>query len=364
MRVMALHRDERGANAVIVAILLVALLGMLSLSVDGGFLYAKFRGIRNANDAAALAAALSCGKKEGQGTATTQADTFARDNVGNAIEVPGLPPVYTPSCDASAGTVTVHYQGQQTLYFSPVVGVTSPKTVSAAATAAWGVAGGASNVSPLMLSMNRLSNCNVPYGPGLVVGVTKCAFYWNNDPSVLGNAAWGLMNLSEWNVAPTFNCSNAGQSSYATWLLNGFPGSLVLNDPPPTYVCRDSGNFGGALDNDIQRAIAANHPYAFPVDDQTKQIDRNGNICPPPNCTPDKYYIAGFAWLQLADLCTGTGGGRWNCSDPNDLTLCSQFQADSNTRCLVSVWEGFTTTGLDPGGGGTFGNVLAVALKG
>jgi len=54
MRVTDRLRDESGATAVIVAILIVALVGMLALTVDGGLLWAKYRRIRTANDAAAL----------------------------------------------------------------------------------------------------------------------------------------------------------------------------------------------------------------------------------------------------------------------------------------------------------------------
>jgi Flp pilus assembly protein TadG len=361
MRVMVRLREEGGANAVIVAILLVVLLGMLSLSVDGGFLFLKFRAMRNANDAAALAAALSCAKGEGLAAANGQADALAADNVADALRV--TDPVYTPSCAPAAGKVMVHYKGQQSLFFSQVVGVSSPKTVSATATATWGKAGGASNVSPLMLNMNRLSSCNIPDGPGLVPGVTKCTFFWNNGQ--LGNAAWGLMNLQQWNVQPAANCSNAGQTSYASWLQYGFPGALVLNNPPPTYVCRDSGFFGGALDNDIQQAIATGNPYAFPVNDSSKQLDKNGVLCPAPSCTsPDKYDVVGFAWLKLVDLCVGTGGGRWRCGSLLSLPLCQAYQADSNSRCLVTEWEGFTTNGLYGNGGGSFGNLIAVALTG
>ena len=127
-------RDERGATAVFVAILLVVLLGMLSLSVDGGALFLKYRAIRTANDAAALAAALSCAKKEGVTAANAQANLLAADNVFDAAPVNA--PVYDPSCDADAGTVTVHFQGEQQLFFSRVVGVSSPKPVGATATAA------------------------------------------------------------------------------------------------------------------------------------------------------------------------------------------------------------------------------------
>ncbi len=352
---MSRLHEERGANAVMVALLLVVLLGMLSLSVDGGFLYLKFRGMRNANDAAALAAALSCAKGEGQVEADAQADLLATRNVSDAND-DLAPPVYDPSCDAPAGKVTVHYEGEQKLFFSQVVGVSSPKPVGATATASWGLAGGAARVAPLMLSMDRLSDCDIPYGENLVIHETWCSFWWDNDPDNLGNAAWGLMNLDQWNVLPTDQCSNAGQSSYASWLEFGFPGTLLMNPyPEPTYACRDSGFFGGALDNAIETAIATGEPYAFPVNDPSQQIDSDGNLCPSPGCTPDKYYIVGFAWLKLIGIY------RWQ--DPEFATYCGGFPATANSRCLVAQWEGFTTSSI-LGGGATFGNMIAVTLSG
>src|ERR687892_1883388 len=64
-------REERGATAVIVVLSLFALFGMIVLTVDvGGLLWAR-RGMVNASDAAALAAAQSCV------TATENEETFA-----------------------------------------------------------------------------------------------------------------------------------------------------------------------------------------------------------------------------------------------------------------------------------------------
>lgn len=362
-RVMTRLREEGGANAVMVALLLVVLLGMLSLSVDGGLLYTKYRAVRNANDAAALAAALSCAKGDGQFAADAQADDLAQRNVSSAQRA--ADPVYTPSCTRDGGKVTVHYKSEQNLFFSQVVGVSSPKIVSTTSTAAWGLASGATRASPLMLSMDRLSDCNIPDGMTEAdKDVATCTFWWDNSSANLGNSAWGLMNLTLWNVTPTENCNNAGQSSYRSWLEFGFPGSLVLNDPPPTYVCRDSGYFGGALDNDIRRVLGGT--LAFPVSDPSEQLDRNGNVCPSPGCSsPDKYYIVGFAWLKLIDLCDGAGGGRWRCGSASSVPLCAGYPTpDSNSRCLVTRWEGYQTSGLSPGGGATFGNIIAVTLSG
>ncbi|GAA2172273.1 hypothetical protein GCM10009784_02060 [Arthrobacter parietis] len=60
MRRMNQKSDERGAVAVIVAILLVALLGFAAIAVDVGMLYAEKAQLRNGADAAALSIAQTC----------------------------------------------------------------------------------------------------------------------------------------------------------------------------------------------------------------------------------------------------------------------------------------------------------------
>jgi Flp pilus assembly protein TadG len=341
--------DEHGVAGLMIVIVVAVIIGLLSFAIDGGGLFLKRRAMVNANDAAALAAALSCSRHAGGAAATASADQLAAANVANAVEAAA--PVYTPSCDASGGKVTVHYQATQRLFFAQIVGVSGPKVVSTTATATWGGAGAASNVSPLMLDLRHTfsPNCDIPNVP---VG-TICYFWWDNSSQYLGNAAWGLMNLAQWDVSPTAGCSNAGQSSYKSWLLNGFPGALTLNNPPPTYVCRDSGFFGGALDNDIQAAIDTGQQYAFPVNDPNGQIDKTGHLCPPPACTPDKYDIVGFAFLKPVGIYKQNDSLYVNCAAVKD----------SNARCLAAKWVGYSTSGVDPGGGGNYG-VIAVGLSG
>ena len=87
-----LHRvdpdDERGATLLIVALSMVAIFGMVVLTVDLGGLLVKRRGMVNASDAAALAAAESFATNQAsannQGPAQSQADTYATQNQGYA----------------------------------------------------------------------------------------------------------------------------------------------------------------------------------------------------------------------------------------------------------------------------------------
>ena len=77
---LRLRRDD-GATAVIVVLTLVALLGVIVLTVDVGQLLYKRRAMVNASDAAALAAAQSCAGLADSDSPTAMANTFAANNV-------------------------------------------------------------------------------------------------------------------------------------------------------------------------------------------------------------------------------------------------------------------------------------------
>jgi hypothetical protein len=346
---MRRHRtDERGVVALTVALLLVLILAMCALAVDGSVLYLKHRDVRTANDAAALAAAWSCGRDQGLATAEAQADAYAVDNVFNAAKK--VPNVYTPDCDADSGTVTVNYEAEQNLLFGPAIGAGSSKWVSASATAKWGGAGGASKVAPLMISEHRLADCDIP-SDDLVPYVDRCVFWWDNAMDANGSGTWGLMNLDTWGVDWAYNCQAPGLSSYRDWMTYGYPGALFLADEgEPTYVCADSGFYGGALNNVFDRGIG--QEFAFPVNDPNTQIDRSGAACPP-DCKPDKYNIVGFAYLKIE--------GVFKPSDAGWATYCSAVPPEystGSTRCLVALWVGFSRSPIvSDGEGENFGIV-------
>lgn len=359
MRVRVRLSDDSGATAVIVAILILVLVGMLSLAVDGGILWAKYRGVRTANDAAALAAAYSCATGEGLAGAETAADDIAAANVADAAST--QPGTYPQGCTVEGGQVTVYFGGEQTLMFGPAIGVSSPRPVAAQATALWGGAGGASNVAPLMLSLDRLSDCDIPDGPELVVGVSRCFFWWDNgtrnDTTALTNAEWGLVDLTTWGVEPWGGCGgNVSQSDVGNWITNGYPGSLLI-DPSPEYVCRGNGFQGNALNNDINAQVG--EILFFPVNDPQQQVQSGGTLCRPDGvdgpCTVQKYAMVGFAALEVVQVWTGN----------NAQAMCGQIATNNGSlRCLETVWQGFQPGGLTPVPGVPNLGLFAVALIG
>lgn len=380
-RIFRRAADEEGAVLVIITLSLIALFGMMVLVVDVGSLLFARRALVNAADAAALAAAQSCGQKEGIGAANAQANQYTVANQSGAAVVFGFPH-YFPSCDSPAGLVTVRVRSDRPLFFAPVLGFDSDTAVVTEATASWGGAGVGEKVAPLMLSGDRLKSptCDIPPADPRTAEGRICWFWWNNSSSNpqsnpdLANAEWGTLDLFKWDIMPSVHCDNSTPKQFETWMLVGFDLPLPIDsdiyqaipDDGHTYVCRGQGHFGAALDNDVKAARDAGEPLYFPVNRPTSQIDSNGDVCAPAdfassNCAVDKYDIIGFARLFIIDI---YGGGS-----PKDraaaATACGRqlSEADSNARCLVARWEGYTPDGLDPQGGQNFGLVPVRLVK-
>ena len=217
--------DERGVTAIIVAISLVAIFAMLTLTVDVGGLLYKRRELVNGSDAAALAAAQSCAILTDSDNPETVADRYATDNVNGLTGVNATTNItQSPGCDSRAsGHVTVQYSMAQQLYFAEVLGFGKTSLVSAVSTAAWGPLASGYPV-PIVLDSGQLQgSCNLP-SPGVPIG-TECSFWYNNstgsirnlDP-LLGTSSWGYMNLGQWGVPGNANCSNAGSSQRGSWI--------------------------------------------------------------------------------------------------------------------------------------------------
>jgi Putative Flp pilus-assembly TadE/G-like len=342
-----LHRvdpnDERGATLLVIALSMVVLFGMVVLAVDLGGLAVKHRGLVNANDAAALAAAESFAIGEAvptadEGPAQAQADKFATANVSDAAHdtsqswwtiTTGLP---GSSCDpATCGSVRVRYQGHQSLFFAPVIGLNDEVTAHGTATAIWGPAGGG-KPAPIMVRFDWMTNeCEEPvpndHPP------THCAF-WLNDHDDNGNPLWAWINLKKcpgeqcgWNTgSATYNCPNVGSSDRSDWIDGKNVPELPVNPAPtPTFVCTVSGH-AAANFQDMQRQVGKFKQ--FPVNDASGefappgQVDKDGNWCPPATpCTPAQYDIVGFTILRIDKVLKGNEeeaigdpGGTFDCS--------------------------------------------------
>jgi hypothetical protein len=348
---------ERGATAVIVALSLIALFGMIVLTVDVGQLLFKRRAMVNASDAAALAAAQSCAGLDDVDVPESMADTFAIDNVSTA-DAGSVNIVELVGCDGPPfGHVTVEYQTDQELFFAGVLGFSGPGTVRTRATAGWGPAGRANPLPIVVYTGNDQGNCDIE--PGIGVGVS-CYLWYDND--LFENSAFGFLNLCTatdpcthgWDVNSSASCPNVGSSLRDDWISGNWDGGPNnVNYPAPTYVCRVSGlssSNWSALELRELLNHSANGDTAdliFPVNDCTTQVDSSGNVvgC---DVAPDKYNIIGFIVLHLHDVLDSAA--EWG---GTPLSHCSRnnFNVATNvTYPLSSITGGPCPQGAVPSG--------------
>ena len=143
-RLLGGRDPERGAAAVVVALLLVPLLGFAAIAVDVGALYAERARLQTAADAAALAVARDCASGD-CGDMQGTAQELVTANVGAADAAP-------PELSERPSSVTVTGSTPTDHWFAPIIGHEST-TVSATATVAWGAPGGGTAALPLIFSL-------------------------------------------------------------------------------------------------------------------------------------------------------------------------------------------------------------------
>jgi hypothetical protein len=406
---LSFSRDERGATAVVMAIVVVLLMGLTVLSVDGGQLFMQRRRMVRATDASTLAAAQTCALNftEG-GTLDPQARGLetSHNNVSGSSQVAvgppdalnanpadgfwwgsiGADPATSPSntqCNSEqpSGKVVAKYDVETDLLFARMLN----RPVSAVATGVWGAAGGGIGFGPFSLQYGRLTECDIypppdPENPP----AEDCKFYFNDSDEFIGQSSWAPLNLNFWDVPVNFQpCPSAGGAGDVRRWIAGDAPALSLNYPDPTYVCRRPGaqrsvfDTGGCTEDSENLACNEGQEMTFPVNSPCPntitdpevgplphgQVDGPGSfVCPPGS--PMKYDIVGFITLLLVDVVRGNA--------PRDefQTKCPEFvggqypaNPDANAWCMIARWVGYSTGGIEPGEGHNFGQ-MAVGLSG
>jgi Flp pilus assembly protein TadG len=315
-----LHRDETGAFAIIFALCLIALVGMMVLVVDvGGLLYQR-RQMVSASDAAALAAAQSCALgADVAGDAQTTANSIAQQNLPSTVGVSGgiVQGESTPCAADSEGHVTVQYQSQHALWFGGIFG-SGPVNITTKATAEWGPASSGWPV-PFIVTLDDAGNVFCKDSSGNPVEIndqtpkgTVCAIWFDNSSSGglfggFGQSVFGSLNLNKWDVAPTDSCNPKDLPDNSDYAFNGgYTGDPLdpLNYPDPTWVCVGDGNqdsLYAAFENSVGKNLV------FPITDKKVLLDSSGNI--------DKFNVIGYVSLHLDNVIDANSiGGVQTCS--------------------------------------------------
>ena len=266
--------NERGAATAMVAISLIAIMGMVVLVVDVGGLLTLRRRIVAASDAAALAAAQSCAR-DMSGEVLAKADEFATENVAEATRYA----FEEEGCGGGTGSVTVGYQANKQLFFAPLLGVDDSSPVGHRSSAIWGPAQGGLSM-PFKVDLNAIPCVQATTFPA------ECNYWFDNDTV---SSQWGLINLSEWDVDPDQSCSSAGTSQVRDWMASGGIETLMTN--VPTYVCAEPGH-RDTLWEGLSDKIGES--FIFPVND--------------PSLVPagaNTFAIVGFTRLRIERVLEG-----------------------------------------------------------
>ncbi len=210
MRVPVIHRsatrarDERGAVAILVALLAVFLVGMSAFTVDLGAAYVSNRNLQKAADAGALAGAQTLSKIPGSCStvASNSAAVAAAGVVANNVAKKNYPDsswtktAFNVTCGAGSKSllVTLGNSGMTTNRFAGVFGGASSITTARTSTATVEVAPATSN------RMRPLAMCSTQLTTGPFVRLD----YPKDAPPLCGNAsgAW-------WTVDCPGNGSNS-----------------------------------------------------------------------------------------------------------------------------------------------------------
>ena len=310
-------KDESGVTLVIVTLSLMAISGMLVLVVDvGGLLTLRREMVRSA-DAAALAAAQSCGENQ-PAEASTQASLLATANEPEATQES----FETTNCGtSSSGSVSVQYSAPKQLAFAPLLGYPDERPVDAEATAIWGPAGGDTPM-PIEFSVTPEGLIPCVYQE---IG-TECNYWWDNsnDHDLSSSGNWGFMNLATAGIDADASCPNSGTDDRRDW-INGTADAPLTITGDFTYVCVASGHSNSSWMDAL--AAQVGKIKHFPVNDPDRMIHTSGK---------EKYAIVGFVALRVEAVlrgndpaAVGTPGESGSCSGTFSFTASSSFDVDS-----------------------------------
>lgn len=247
MRRLASGQDgERGAAAVIVALLMVVLLGFGALAVDVGLLYSEKAQLQNGADAGALGIAQACAKNTADSKCTITSP-LAKDLV-NKNSLDNLSNVQSIALDVPNRKVTVtadpleagRTDNRVSLYFANVLGIPASSVV-AKSSVIWGSPSKGTSPFPLTISRCQVTNVLIDGAVQLIRshgdsttddcpstsagGDTPGGFGWLvQDPGSCGAYIDIAVNEASTNTGndPPGNCDN---------LLNGWAADINAGKP-------------------------------------------------------------------------------------------------------------------------------------
>lgn len=321
--------NERGAAAVLVAVMMLVLIGAGALAVDVGQIYAERAQLQNAADAGAIAIAQAChatgcAQSEAETIAQDLADSNSNDSSSNVLQVDmsvaNQVTVRTTTRDGTSGAGFLHQM------FSSALDA-PPATVGAHATAGLFFPTRGSGF-PLAIS-NHCYNLSGAVATGVVQKISYKPGGTCTGPSGTQiPGGWGWLDQSSPCEAETQTGSNE---------IGSDPG----NNPP--------GGCAAILDEWKSTILAGGEVnVAFPIFNDATNQGQNG-----------QFNIIGYATFKVWGWKFGNNHAyefRNTASDPG-MTSALACSAGNN-RCIIGQFVKYETIdifGSDPGGGADLG---------
>lgn len=283
-------KDEHGATAVVVALVMTMLIGFTALAVDVGALWWDKKELQNGADAAALALAEDCAQVGGQsGCADDRpmAESLVEGNWSKpATEVSILPGEAGIHLDGDSVTVTV--SGSRDFWFAPILGDEFRSTaIPATATASWlGI--GSAIVLPLTVSECYLQG--VEWGETVRIPV-KGSAEADGDTCRDENDTHWIPGGFGWLVPETSDCLVETETGYITSSLPGNSGPTGNDYRHCRPVLKD-------LEDTVIRV---------PVFDEALGTGANGT-----------FHLSGYAELVVKAYCFNKGQDWYHEAAPPD----------------------------------------------
>jgi len=311
---------ERGALAVVVALLMVPLIGFAAISIDVAALHAERQQLQIGADAAALAVAQQCAEAAGTscGDYMGTANTFA---VANAKHGDAVATILTPSLSPNTGEVTVRAAGTSQHWFAPVLNEAyTENKIFAEATASW-MARAGGNSLPIAMSLCEIQR---------LVNASDPTFIFNSATNKFESAAptgnpveISLPHPSEKDPAKT-GCIPSGSPHYIPagfgWITDSLAGCEVYTEVGKN-IGSDTGNSrpSACTDAYLKGLVDAKEPVAIPIFNEAGGTGSGGY-----------YKVYGYVGFRLT-------GFEFNGS--KNYKYGASCDAKGGTQCIVGIFE-------------------------
>lgn len=239
-----LKHDDRGASAVVVALMMVPIMILAALAIDIGAMHADRQQLQTGADAGALAIAQDCARDD-----CGDPESTARMMAGANLNAPGAEGAIIGPLDEASGQVTVQTSADREHWFAPVIGIDSTP-LQAEASARWGYPTGGTAVMPFVISW-----CALEGQKGVIVERDSNGVVTGVDiPAATPATTLELAKLSD-GSAPSCD----GPSGGPTGGVNGkLPGGFSWLRPT-TGSCQASSVINGWVGTDPGNNVPCNN---------------------------------------------------------------------------------------------------------